>query len=88
MKILIFLILVAIVVSWYLWNWRITQAEENLARRQILEHKREQKKESMTPVDMTWPTVSLPTDEEPEEAAEIDGPSMTSIEFVPPEQMT
>jgi len=88
MKILIFLILVAIVVSWYLWNWRITQAEEKLAQRKILERTREQKKESMTPADETWPTVSLRTDDDLEEDTEIDGPSMTAIEFVPPEQMT
>jgi hypothetical protein len=85
MKILIFLILIAIVVSWYLWNWRITQAEEKLAKRKILESKREQKKESMTPADETWPTVSLRTDDDLEEDTEIDGPSMTSIKFVPPE---
>ena len=88
MKILIFLIILVIVGSWWFWNWRKTQAEAEIIRRQTLEKKRKQKKETMEVEGLKWPTVGPSADSELEEAAEIDGPSMTAIEFVPPEKMT
>jgi regulatory protein YycH of two-component signal transduction system YycFG len=88
MKILIFLIIIAIIFSWWFWNWRKTQAEADLARRKILERQRQLKKEEMRTEGVTWPTVGLSTSSDLEERADSEEPSMTTIEFVPPEQMT
>ncbi len=88
MKILIFLIIIAIIFSWWFWNWRKTQAEADHARREILERQRQHSKEKIRAEDVTWPTVGPSTSSDLKERADSEEPSMTTIEFVPPEQMT
>ncbi len=88
MKILIFLMIIGIIFSWWFWNWRKTQAEADLARRKILERQRQQRKEETRAEDVTWPTVGLSTSSDLKERADSEEPSMTTIEFVPPEQKT
>ena len=85
MKIFIFLIFIVSIVSVLVWYWRKSQAEADLARRKSTKCVRKEKKEAITAEDVTWPTVSLPADSSPEEDTDYEGPSMRTIEFVPPE---
>ena len=88
MKIFIFLVFIVSVVSALFWYWRKSQAEADLARRKSIKQQRTQRKEAITAEDKTWPTVGLSTSSDLEEDADIDEPSMTTIEFVPPGKMT
>ena len=84
MKVLIFLILIALVVS-VVWNMRKSQAKEDLARRKSIKHRKEQEKEVIaSKEDMVWPTIIRPVkgDLQSSADAEVEEPSMTAIEFV------
>ena len=85
MKIFIFLIFIVPVFYAVFWYLRKSQAEADLARRKSVKRVRTEKKEAISAEDVTWPTVSLPADSSPEEDTDYEGPSMRTIEFVPPE---
>ena len=99
MKILIFLIIMAAVVSWMVWSMRKSQAEAVLAKRKNLQSLNKQRKEHIVPKDhATWPTVIGPASvlqatkldsdsEQPDEDEAVKDLSMASIEYVPPEQL-
>ena len=86
MKMLIFLIFIIPIVYALVWYWRKIDAEADRARRKSVKRVRTEKKEAISAEDKTWPTVSLRSDDEPEEETDYEGPSMTTIEFVPPEK--
>jgi hypothetical protein len=86
MKILIFLIFIAPVFYAVFWYLRKSQAEADLARRKSVKRVRTEKKEAITAEAVTWPTVSLKTDSDPEEETDYEGPTMATIEFVSPEK--
>lgn len=89
MKALIFLILVALVVSVVVWRSRKSQAEADLARRKALKRRREQAKETLTPEnDMVWPVIIRPVTgkQSAEEKTANEELSMTAIAFEPAEQ--
>jgi hypothetical protein len=89
MKIIIFLIFLVIVVSALMWTLRKSQAEAELERRKSAESRKKETKEAITPpADMTWPVVGPSTDENPEGDTDVEEPSMTTIEYVPPERET
>jgi len=61
MKALIFLVLLALVVSGVVWKMRKSQAEADAARRKTRERLKKQKKEAVTPeMDMVWPVIIRP----------------------------
>ena len=85
MKALIFLIFIVLVVSVMIWKMRKSRAEEDLARRKFIEHRREQEKQVISSKeDTVWPTIirtvkgDLPSSAD-SEIAEL---SMTAVEFV------
>lgn len=89
MKTLIFLIFFVLLVSGLVWKMRKSQAEEHLARRKSIKRKREKEKEAVTSDEiMMWPVIIRPggKDESGKEP-EIEEPSMTSIEYEPPDHM-
>ena len=88
MKILIFLIVLALVAAVVLWRVRKTDAERNLARAEAIKQKQEQRKVAITPVeDMEWPVMIRPAGNHlADKDKEIPEPSMTSIEFEPVDQ--
>jgi len=82
----VFLVTVFAVVGWHL---RKSQIEADIARRKAVENRREEKKESITPMeDKLWPTVGPKKDGDVGEETDYEGPSMASIEWVPPDKMT
>ena len=85
MKMLIFLIVLAAVVTVALWRVRKADAEKDLARSKELKQKQQQRKETITPEDhVKWPVViraaGKPIEGVEEELPE---PTMTSIKFKP-----
>ena len=91
MKALIFLILVALIVSVVVWRVRKTQAEEALARRKAHDQRKKKQHEAVTPdLDMTWPVIVKPVKGEaaPGEESAVPEPSMTSIEFEPSDRVS
>lgn len=90
MKVFIFLIVIVAVVSVMILKMRKTQAEADLVRQKAIELRKQKEKELMTPEqDMIWPVVGISQRDDPlagEESASEE-PSMTSIEYEPPEQI-
>lgn len=85
MKMLIFLIVLAAVVTVVLLRVRKADAEKELARSKELKQKQQQRKETITPEDhVKWPVVisaaGKPIEGDEEELPE---PTMTSVEFEP-----
>jgi hypothetical protein len=85
MKMLIFLIFFALVVSVVLWKVRKADAERDLARRKALSLKKNQRKEAIkAEVNVTWPTIIKSVGKSPEdEDGKLPEPSMSTIEFKP-----
>ena len=88
MKMLIFLVVLVAVVFFVVKKVRKSQAEAALARRKEIARRRKREKEVVTPeMDMVWPVLIRPAtgkaDADAESKAE---PSMTSIDYEPPEQ--
>ncbi len=85
MKMLIFLIVLALVATVVLWRVRKADAERALARDKAMKRKQEQRKEAITPEEyMEWPVIIRPTSKSSaEEDKELPEPSMTTIEFKP-----
>ena len=85
MKMLIFLIFFALVVSVVLWKVRKADAERDLARRKALSLKKNQRKEAIkAEVSVTWPTIIKSVGKSPEdEDGKLPEPSMSTIEFKP-----
>jgi hypothetical protein len=89
MKALIFLVIVAAAVSVVVWRTRKAQAEEARARRQAIERRKKQQQENLAQdMDMVWPVVIRPVKGDEAAAAEeqAEEPSMTTIEYEPPEK--
>lgn len=86
MKMFIFLIFVAVVVSAFVWRTRKARHQAELVRRKSLEAKRKRQKEQTTSEEDTiWPVIIRPVSgRKPDEAGE---PTMTAIEFEPPNKM-
>ena len=85
MKMLIFLIVLALVATVVLWRVRKADAERNVARGKAMKRKQEQRKEAITPEEyVEWPVIIRPTgNRSAEEGKELQEPSMTTIEFKP-----
>ena len=85
MKMLIFLIVLALVATVVLWRVRKADAERNVARGKAMKRKQEQRKEAITPEEyVEWPVIIRPTgNRSAEEGKELPEPSMTTIEFKP-----
>ena len=83
MKMVIFLIVLALVAIVVLWRMRKADAERDLARDKAIKRKQEQRKEAITPVEFAeWPVIIRPTgNRSAEEETELPKPSMTTIEF-------
>ena len=85
MKMLIFLIVLALVISVAVWRMRKTDAERALARDKAMKLKQEQRKDAITPKEhMEWPVIIRPTgNRNADEDKKQPEPSMTTIEFEP-----
>lgn len=84
MKMLIFLIVLAAVVAVVLLRTRKADAEKDLARRQAMKKKQDQRKEVITPEDhVKWPVVIKAAGKAIEQEEEIAEPQMTAIKFKP-----
>jgi len=96
MKAVIFLIFMVLVISGMIWSMRKSRAEADLARRQSIKQKQKQRQEAIKPLEnATWPTIIRPlksgADGDPdhlEEEPELEVPSMTTIEYEPPDRVT
>ena len=96
MKAVIFLIFMVLVISGMIWSMRKSRAEADLARRQTIKQKQKQRQEAIKPLDhVTWPTIVGPLKGAvasesglPAEESEREVPSMTTIEYVPPDRVT
>ena len=91
MKALIFLILIALVISVMIWTMRKSQAEADLVRRKSIKHRKKQEKKVLTSEeDMVWPTIirTVKGDLRSSADSEIEEPTMTTIEFAPSEHLT
>jgi uncharacterized protein YpmB len=86
MKIIIFLIIIIPIFYAVFWYLRKSQAEADQARRKSVKRVKTEKKEAITAEDVTWPTVGLKEDGDPEEETDYEGPTMATIEFVSPEK--
>ncbi|MBT8053786.1 MAG: hypothetical protein HKO99_08510 [Xanthomonadales bacterium] len=85
MKMLIFVIVMAVVASVVLWRVRKADAERDLARRNALKQKKTQRKEAIsTEEPVVWPTIIKAVGKGPSDGDEkIPEPSMSTIEFKP-----
>lgn len=91
MKMLVFLIILALVISVFIWRMRKSQAEELLAQSKALDRRKKRQKEALTPeIDMLWPVIIRPVSGKrpPGEEAAVEEPSMAEIEFTPSDQLT
>lgn len=89
MKVLIFLIVIGLVVYALVWNMKKTQAKADLARREAINRRKEKDQEALKPDEvMIWPVIVSSTKGEQEESSDPEEPSMTEIEYEPPERMT
>ena len=88
MKTLIFLIVLALVISVAVWRMRKTDAERALARDKAMKLKQEQRNLAITPEEhMEWPVIIRPTGiRNADEDKKQPEPSMTTIEFEPADQ--
>ena len=88
MKMLIFLVVFAGVVFLVVKKVRKSQAEAAEARRRELAKRRKREKENVTPeIDMVWPVLIRPATGEGDSGKEAEAePSMTTIEYEPPEK--
>lgn len=88
MKMLIFLVVFAGVVFLVMQKVRKSQAEAAEARRREVAKRRKREKENITPeIDMVWPVLIRPATGEGDSGKEAEAePSMTSIEYEPPEK--
>ena len=89
MKALIFLVIVAAAVSIRIWRTRKALTEDARARRQALERRKKHHQENLAQdTDMIWPVVVRPVkgDEASGAGGQAEEPSMTTIEYEPPEK--
>jgi len=90
MKMLVFLIVFALIITALVWKMRKSQAEELLAKRKDLERRKKQQREAMTPeIDMVWPVIIKPVTGKrpPGEDESVPEPMMTAIEFAPSDHL-
>jgi hypothetical protein len=85
MKMLIFLVALALVAFVVMWRVRQADAEKDLARRKAMKRRQSERQAAVKPEDhVKWPVVVRPAgkgDENPDAA--LPEPTMTSIEFEP-----
>jgi hypothetical protein len=89
MKALVLVILIIAIVSVMAWRMRQSRAAAALARRKDLDRRKRQEKEALTPeIDMLWPVIIRPVkgDQGSSADARVAEPSMTTIEYTPPEK--
>jgi len=92
MKTLIFLIIMALVISGMIVSMRKSQAKADLAKQQSLERLKKQRKEALKQDYVVWPVIVGPlkghqasrAGSEPDHPEQ---PLMTEIEYVPPERV-
>ncbi len=83
MKALIFLIILAALVSVVIWRVRKSDAEKYLARRKAAQLRNSQRKEAITPENhVKWPVIIRPVtgNSGSEAETEVPEPTMTAIE--------
>lgn len=89
MKMFIILLVLLAIVGGIVRRLQKARAEEDLARRRIMERKKKQHREAITPKsDTTWPVIVKPL--KGDGVADDEGleePTMTSIEFEPAEEL-
>lgn len=84
MKMLIFLIVLAAVVTVVLLKVRKADAEKDLARQKAMKKKQQQRKETITAEDQEWPVIIKAAGKSVEEDEEtLPEPTMTAIKFKP-----
>ena len=89
MKMLIFLIVLAAVVTVVLLRVRKADAEKDLARRKEMKQKQQQRKETITPEDhVKWPVIIHPAGKGLVEEQDMPEPTMTAIKFKPVDNPT
>ena len=88
MKMLILLVVLVAVVFFVAQKVRKSQAEAAMARRKEIARRRKREKEVVTPeMDMVWPVLIRPATGEGASAEASDAePTMTTIEYEPPER--
>jgi len=88
MKTLVFVFLIIAVVSVTVWRMRKSRAAADLARRKEIERRRQREKEAVTQdTEMIWPVLIRPVTGDTSSNADsrVEEPSMTTIEYEPPE---
>ena len=88
MMALVFFVLFVAVLAFVVWKVHKSHTEAAQARRREIAKRRIRAKQVVTPeLDMTWPVIIRPATGEgaSSEAAEAE-PSMTAIEYEPPER--
>ena len=90
MKMLIFLVVLALVATMMLLRVRKADAERVLALKNAMKRKQEQRKVAITPEEhMEWPVIIRPAGKRSaEEDKELPEPSMTTIEFKPVDHLS
>ena len=92
MKTLIFLIIMALVISGMIVSMRKSQAKADLAKQESLERLKKERKEALKQDYVVWPVIVGPlkghqasgAGSEPDHAEQL---AMTEIEYVPPERV-
>lgn len=89
MKTLVFVIFIIAVVSVMVWRLRKSRAAAELVRRKEVERRKRRDKEALTQdIEMIWPVIIRPVkgDSPSSAASGVEEPSMTAIEYEPPER--
>ena len=89
MKTLVFVIFIIAVVSVTAWRLRKSRAAAEQARRKEIERRRQRDKEALAQdIEMIWPVIIRPVrgDKASSADARVEEPSMTAIDYEPPER--
>lgn len=84
MKMLIFLIVLALVATVVLMKVRKADAERELAREKAMKLKKKEHQQAITPKHHAeWPVIIKPAGKRPASEEELPEPTMSTIEFKP-----
>lgn len=89
MKTLVFVIFIIAVVSVTAWRLRKSRAAAEDARRREVERRKQRDREALAQdIEMIWPVIIRPVggDASSSAASGVEEPSMTAIEYEPPER--
>jgi hypothetical protein len=89
MKALVFVILIIAIVSATAWRLRKARAAAELARRKDLERRKQRDKAALAQdIEMIWPVIIRPVKGDAPSSADarVEEPSMTAIEYAPPDR--